>query len=307
MQSSYINKNYQAEDKPAVIQLYKNLMEYHSDIIYWWPGPQNNWNNVYCVFYKDLMIAKGQIETINIIPANHSTNATHLIFFNIKLHSKWEDDNELRNLLYKNILERANLMKEKLPSQFPVKLCAGNFASEAKDNAYLESMGFEHFKSLYWMHCDLDNLVPQSTLIIPSIFVKQWDIETRAEELSYLQAEQKIWPDDPTSIEKLLEYKSKPFWKAVTAFYNDEIIGSIMVWKEIQEDIGTIENVFVKPRWRNHGIASHLITEGLHYLKDCNLSKAQLLVETENESALKLYRSLSFETIKEERRYWIDL
>lgn len=164
MQSSYIIRSYQAEDKPAAIQLYKNLMEHHSDIIYWWPGPENNWENVCCVFYKDLMIAKAQIETINIIPADHSTNASHLIFFNMKLHSKWEDDNDLRKLLYKKILEKAKLKKEKLPSLFPVKLCAGNFASEAKENAYLKSTGFEHFKSLYWMRCKLDNLVPQSTL-----------------------------------------------------------------------------------------------------------------------------------------------
>lgn len=244
------------------------MIENHSDIIYWRPGPESNWKNVYCAFDKDVMIAKGQIEAVNIIPADHSTHASHLLFFNIKLYTNWEDDNELRDLLYKKILETAKLWKEKLPAQFPVKLCAGNFGSEAKENAYLEVKDFKHFKSLYWMRRELD---------------------------------------DPTSLEKLLEYKSNPFWKAVTAFYNGEIVGSIMAWKEKKEDIGIIENVFVKPGWRKLGLASHLITEGLHYLKSCNLSKVQLLVETENKSALKLYRSLGFETIKEERRYWIDL
>ncbi|GEN85984.1 GNAT family N-acetyltransferase [Oceanobacillus sojae] len=307
MQSKYIIRNYQSEDKPAAIQLYKNLIEHHSDIIYWQPGPESNWKNVYCVFYKDLMIAKGQLEAINIVSTDHSANASHLLFFNIKLHSNWEDDNELRNLLYKKVLEGAKLLKKKLPAQFPVKFCVGNFASEAKENAYLESRGFDHFKSLYWMRCKLNNLIPQSALKIPDISVKHWDMGTRVEELAYLQAEQGIWPDEPTNLEKLPAYKSNPFWKAITAFYNGEIIGSIMAWKEKQEDIGTIENVFVKPHWRKYGLASYLISEGLHYLKSCNLSKVQLLVETENESALKLYRSLGFETIKEEKRYWIDL
>lgn len=307
MQADYTVRNYQAKDKEAVVQLYKNLIGHHTNVIYWWPGPEHTWNNVYCVFYEDLMIAKGQIETINVIPTDNSTNASHLIFFNIKVHPKWENDNKVRDILYKRILEKAKLIKEKLPPNFPTKLCAGNFVMEEQDNAYLESRGFEYFKSLYWMHRELDSDLPKSKLKIPKVQVKHWNMNRRIDELKYLQAELEIWPDDPNNLDKLLEYKSNPYWKAITAFYNNEIIGSIMVWKEKDENIGTIENVFVSPTWRNHGLASHLIVEGIHYLKNCNLDEVQLLVETKNQSGLKLYKSLGFEINKEEKRYSINL
>ncbi len=80
-----------------------------------------------------------------------------------------------------------------------------------------------------------------------------------------------------------------------------------MAWKEADENIGTIENVFVKPDWRKRGLASHLIIEGIRYLQKCNLDYIQLLVETKNESALKHYKSIGFEIRKEEKRYWINI
>lgn len=80
-----------------------------------------------------------------------------------------------------------------------------------------------------------------------------------------MQAENEIWSENPTGIEKLREFKSNPYWTSITAFYNTEIIGSVMAWKESDENIGTIENVFVKPDWRNRGLAKHLITS-IHWI-----------------------------------------
>jgi ribosomal protein S18 acetylase RimI-like enzyme len=80
-----------------------------------------------------------------------------------------------------------------------------------------------------------------------------------------------------------------------------------MAWKETDENIGTIENVFVKPNWRKRGFASHLIIDGIRHLQNCNLEYVQLLVETKNESALKLYQSIGFEIKKEEKRFWINI
>ncbi|MBT2214923.1 GNAT family N-acetyltransferase [Virgibacillus dakarensis] len=158
------------------------------------------------------------------------------------------------------------------------------------------------------MNYKVSESVPRIGIKIPGVTIKHWYIDTKEEKSKYLKAESEIWPDDPTGVEKLREYKNNPFWKAITAFYNDKmIIGSILVWKVKNENIGTIEDVFVKPYWRRHGLAKHLITEGIRHLRNCNLEYAQLLVETKNQSALKLYKSLGFEVKKEERRYWVDL
>lgn len=65
---------------------------------------------------------------------------------------------------------------------------------------------------------------------------------------------EKEYQDKSTGLGKLREYKRNPYWTSITAFYNDEIIGSVMAWKETDENIGTIENVFAKPNWRKRGL-----------------------------------------------------
>jgi predicted GNAT family acetyltransferase len=122
------------------------------------------------------------------------------------------------------------------------------------------------------MNFAIDQAVPQSNLKLSCVNIKHWNMNTYEEEIKYLQAENRIWPENPTALGKLRVYKSNPYWKAITIFYNDEIIGSVMAWTEIDENIGTIENVFVKPDWRNRGLAKHLIVKGTLHLKTAILN-----------------------------------
>lgn len=253
------------------------------------------------------MIAKGQVQVINSVSEDYQGEANHLIYLNIKVDPDWENHTEVRDLLYERLFQRAKLLKKKLPPQFPTKLCVGNFATEIIDNSYFETKGYKHFESLYWMNFEIDKDIAPSNVKLTGVNIKDWNMNTYEEEMKYLQAENEIWPENPTGLERLREYKRNPLWKSITAFYNDEIIGSVMAWKEIDEEIGTIENVFVKPNWRKRGLANHLIKEGIRHLQKHNLDSIQLLVETKNESALKLYTSIGFEMRKEERRYWINI
>ncbi|MBB4826002.1 ribosomal protein S18 acetylase RimI-like enzyme [Sporosarcina luteola] len=300
-------RNYQEQDRDSVVKLYKQLIEYKEDVIYWWPGPENNWDNVYCVFNKETLIAKGQVQVINGISADYQGEANHLIYVNIKVDPSWENDHNIREILYDRLLQQAKLLKRSLPPQFPTKLCVGNYATESKDNSYFKSKGFKHFESLYWMNFAIDKELSLTNYKLSGVTIKHWNINTKEEQLKYLQAENEIWPENPTGLGKLQEFKRHPHWTSITAFAKEEIVGSVMAWKETDENKGVIENVFVKPNWRNHGLASHLIKEGIRYLQTCNLDYIQLLTETRNESALKLYKSIGFETMKEEKRYWLDL
>lgn len=141
----------------------------------------------------------------------------------------------------------------------------GNYVTEIKENSYFESKGFKHFESLYWMNIEIDKDLSPTNFKLTSVNIKHWNMNTYEEEIKYLQVENEIWPENPTGLEKLREYKSNPYWTSITAFYNDEIIGSVMAWKESDENIGIIENVFVKPDWRSRGLAKHLITEGIRH------------------------------------------
>ncbi|MDX8046192.1 GNAT family N-acetyltransferase [Gracilibacillus sp. S3-1-1] len=300
-------KSYHEEDWDSVELLYEKLIKHEENVTYWWPGPEDTWDDVHCIFNKGSMIAKGQVQAINLISEDYQGTANHLIYLNIKVDPDWKNRNEIWDILYERLLQRAKLLKNKLPPQFPTKLCVGNYATEVKENSYFESKGFKHFENLYWMNIELNKDLPPTNFKLTNVKIKHWNMNTYEEEIKYLQAENEIWSETPTGIEKLREYKSNPYWTSVTAFYNDEIIGSTMAWKEADENIGTIENVFVKPDWRKCGLASHLIIEGIHHLQNCNLEYIQLLVETKNESALKLYKSIGFEIRKEEKRYWITI
>ncbi len=108
--------------------------------------------------------------------------------------------------------------------------------------------------------------------------------------------------------EQLRKYKSNPNWTSITAFHNNEVVGSVMAWIDIDDNKGIIENVFVKPEWRKQGLAKHLIIQGINHLNSFQYLKIiQLLVETKNESALNLYKNIGFEIEKEEKRYWINI
>lgn len=300
-------RSYHKQDWDSVVFLYKKMIKHQANVIYWWPGPKETWDDVYCIFYKGSMIAKGQVQVINLVSEDYQGDANHLIYLNIKVDPDWENHIEVRDFLYERLLQRAKLLKKKLSPQFPTKLCVGNYATEVKDNSYFESKGYKHFESLYWMNFEIDQYIAPSNLKLTGVNFIDWDMNTYEEEMKYLQTENEIWPDNPTGLERLREYKRNPFWKSITAFYNDEVIGSVMAWKETNEDVGTIENVFVKPDWRKRGLASHLIIEGIRHLQNYDLDYIQLLVETKNESALKLYKSIGFEIKKEEKRYWITI
>jgi len=65
---------------------------------------------------------------------------------------------------------------------------------------------------------------------------------------------------------------------------------------------GYIEVLFVSKDGRRKGVASSLIKEFIKILKQRNIKKIQLSVNTKNIGAIKLYEKLGFEIFKHEMR-----
>ena len=61
------------------------------------------------------------------------------------------------------------------------------------------------------------------------------------------------------------------------------------------------------PDWRGKNIARELITLGLKHLKEHGLEEAHLEVKAQNQKALRLYRELGFEVVRESRFYVLSL
>ncbi|PKR84618.1 hypothetical protein CWO92_12970 [Heyndrickxia camelliae] len=115
------------------------------------------------------------------------------------------------------------------------------------------------------------------------IEIRHWKMN-KEEQNQYLQTEKEIWPDNPLGMERLLEFKGKPNWTAITAFDGKDIVGGIMAWEDLEEPVGVIEDLFVKETYRKLGLGRNLLTSGLTYLQ-----------------------SVGFKEMSEEKRFNIEL
>ncbi|MGV3465359.1 MAG: GNAT family N-acetyltransferase [Heyndrickxia sp.] len=301
-------KKYEPEFFPEVVELYKSLKGKYQDVVYWWPGKEAfTWNYCDCVFLGEKLIGKGQVQPITVMEEGCSPNLNHKIFINIKIHPDFEKDTEVYHKLYESLYKKALQIKNTLPTGFGSLLCVGNFREEEENNAFFLLKGFKSMNCLFGMAGDLSEAVISFENPPQGIEVRQWEMNQEEEQIQYLQAEKEIWPDSPLGFERLLEFKRKPNWTAITAFDGGGIVGSVMAWEDIEEQVGVIEDLFVKESYRKLGLGRYLLTSGLAHLQSVGLKEAQLEVVTDNDKALNLYRSVGFKEISEEKRFFMEL
>jgi ribosomal protein S18 acetylase RimI-like enzyme len=296
-------RNYQKEDLTLLGQLYEAVTA-KENAKFWWIGEEENWCNVYCAFEDGKIIAKGQVEIINIVPPGRSKENKHSIYVNLKAIPERENDVELLERVYEHLFLRAMELKKTLPKEYETMLCVGNDSSETANNNFFIQKSYKHLNSLFCMVGDVEK--PISNLSLREEFTfSRWKMETSEEERDYLRIEAEIWPDTPLGLNRLHGYKKHPLWTSMIIRHEGTIVGGLMAWQE--EDYGVIEDVFVRETWRKNGLAKYLLTQALHYLKSHGLNYANLMVLTTNDSALSLYESVGFYRDNEEVRYYINL
>nr|WP_260987023.1 GNAT family N-acetyltransferase [Paenibacillus terrae] len=296
-------RNFQHADMPLLGDLYQSVTA-KGNVVFWWVGDEDNWNNVYCAFEKGKMVAKGQVSIINVVPPGRSKENRHSIYMNLKTIPERNNDLELLEKVYLYLLARAHQLKETLSEEYGTMLCVGNDSSETANNQFFIQKGYLHLNSLYRMNRNLAEPIPELGLQDGYHFA-YWKMETPSEEQQYLDVEAEIWPDTPLGLNRLSEYKKNHIWTSMVIRQTDIIVGGLMTWQE--EDHGVIEDVFVRESWRNRGVAKYLLTQALRYLRSNHLNNANLMVVTSNKTALSLYESVGFYTELEEVRYFIPL
>ncbi|MBM6616962.1 GNAT family N-acetyltransferase [Bacillus suaedaesalsae] len=303
--STYIVKALTQEERPTLGKFYETVA-LDKKVVFWWIGSEENWENVICAFENGEMIAKGQVQVVNTIPDGHPPSSKHKIYLNLKTLPDRETDVELLNSVYDKLYERALVLKQELSPNYETDFCVGNFGTEVNNNCYfLEEKGFKPQNTLYTMERDLTQPIVNIEFPESELRWNYWSMETAQEEKQYLDAECIIWPDIALGYNRLREYKNHNYWTAITVWGNDDIIASVMAWEK--EGIGVIEDVFVMKQWRKHGIARFLLTTALTYLNEKGLSEAELMVDTANEKALNLYKSVGFEVVEVEKRFYTEL
>lgn len=305
MMRSTVIRNFQQADMPLLGDFYQAVTK-GKKVVFWWIGPEENWENVYCAFENEQMVGKGQVEVIHAVGDGSPHESKHTIYLNLKVLPEKESDYELYKELYEKLYNRALELKQLLSTNYQTILCVGNFGTEERNNQFfVEEKGFKHLNTLYTMNRDLKKRIESINLLQPGLQWDYWKMSRIEEEKEYLEVEAEIWPDAELGINRLREYKNNKFWTSITIRDNGDIIGSAMAWQE--DEMGVIEDVFVRKQWRKQGIAKFLLITALTYLKEKGLKEAKLMVDTENEKALNLYKSVGFEVTDEEKRFFIEL
>lgn len=302
--NNLVIRQFTQSDMAALGELYE-LVSAGGDVLFWWVGEESNWANVFCAFEGEQMVAKGQLQVFNVVPPGRAAGSKHKIFVNLKLRPGREKDTELRDSVYALLLERAHVLKSTLPPEYETILCTGNYAAEESCHAYFaDHLGYLPDSSLYTLHRNLLEPIHAAELAEGLEFADE-PLDTPEQRAAYLELEAEIWPDNPLGMERLLEYQEHPLWTSMAVRDGGQVAGSLMVWQDDQK--GIIEDVFVQNAWRRRGIAKALLSRALLYLKQHGLEQAELVVLTDNDSALALYKSAGFRTGRQEIRYHMVL
>lgn len=298
-------RNFTEDDMPLLKEFYQAVAK-DRKVVFWWIGQKENWVNVFCAFEDGKMVAKGQVDVINHISEGLPKESRHSIYINLKTLPERETDFDLLNQVYEKLYTRALELKKSLSANYQTNLCVGNFSSEVDNNRYFtEVKGFQQLNTLYTMKRDLTQPIEKTDLLGKGLQSDFWSMNSLEDEQIYLAAESEVWPDAALGEKRLQEYKSNQNWTAIPVWENNVLIASTMAWQD--GEIGMIEDVFVKAPWRKQGIARYLLTTALTYLKEKGLTEAELMVDTDNEKALNLYKSVGFEVMEEEKRFFVEL
>lgn len=297
-------RNFTKDDFKKLGELYHAVTS-RNNAVFWWVGEEENWSNVFIAVQGDQLLGKGQVSVISSIAEGSPKDYRHNIYFNLKVLPEKEEEFLVYDVLYERLVDRACQLKEKLPHEYRTMIAVGNQSTEEQNNNYFLSKGFEYWKSLFTMQRNLSELVDQ-TVLSNFFSCHQSDMTSEESVNEYLSVEMEIWPEAPIGKTRLMDLKKNSSWTTFVVRDQGTFVGSVMAWIDEDGD-GVIEDLFVRKPWRKQGIANHLLTQALLYLKNHECKFVELQVETANASALSLYKSVGFIEVAEEVRYCKEL
>jgi ribosomal protein S18 acetylase RimI-like enzyme len=223
----------------------------------------------------------------------------------------WAD--RYRDLLFERVLGRVSDLAAADPGR-SYQLIFQYLPAEAQAIAYIAAKGAVNGESIYRMRRDLARPIPR----VPppaGIDIRPWHMPDEADQLRYVEARNEAFPEEPILLKEWRHFLQSQLWAAgtsIAAFDGEELVGSVTVyWDETEKRhskraAGYTENIFVRPAWRNRGIARSLVRASLLYLRRHGLTEAHLEVRARNAEALRLYRSLRYEVAQETYIYVLD-
>lgn len=271
-----------------------------------------NGDNIFCGFDESgELIAYAPLVPVLI---RDDSPLPHTFWTEIKVHPAVDNPCAVKDQLLERILLRAREVAPEYPGH-PIQLTFQYFPSETASIDYVIAKGAEHTESVFTMRRDLSQEIP-APKSVEDIVIRPWKMESEAEQQMYVDARNQCFPEIPVELSEWQYFMLSPMWAVGTtfaAFDRGQLVGNVAVfWDEADNEksgkrIGYTEYIFVHQNWRGKNIARELINRGLIYLKEHGLDEAHLEVKAQNQNALRLYRDLGYEVIRESCFYVLAL
>ena len=183
--------------------------------------------------------------------------------------------------------------------------------SQTDWSAALESCGYQAARRFNNMLYRLDHVdvtpLPAGLEVRPALPEYMHEIWLAQKEMNagLFENVEEDWLEDKFPAWLAEQQSGGHFWQA--AWDGDQLAGITLARidenenRELSQNRGWTEHVYVRPGWRKRGLASALITRALRVLMDQGMQDAELGVDAENETAAyALYQNLGFKT------YYVD-
>lgn len=301
-------RNHTAEDLP---QLFAFISRYLAAIpdaklvvpeVYTYHPAAENGQNVFSAWDENTLVGFAPAFPAPATEAE-ATNEPHHIWSIVVSDPARDDGNTIREALLARVLDRAHVLAERFPTPRRIRLACDLIVSQKADIDFLLENGFAHYERLYIM--DRDLTAPLLDLPLPQyITVRQWKMETEAEQDAYLNAFNRCFPGNPKDRAALQFFMQSPMWQvgtAISAFDGDgTLVASVLAYGDPDNRIGVTDDVFVLPEWRGRGIAKYLVNAGLAYQSNHGLERARLEVRASNPPAVAVYKATGHTIVNEE-------
>jgi ribosomal protein S18 acetylase RimI-like enzyme len=242
----------------------------------------------------------------------------HILWTEIKTDPDLSSASALKECLFQYVLNRARELIQEDPGH-KTQLTFQYYPSEIPSIQFVLSKGCTYTESIFRMCRErTEGSLPSipGTPLPAGVAIRSWRMETEAEQQAYVQAHNEALPEAAFSLADWQYFLGSPQWSigtTLTAFGGERIVGSVaLYWDEAEnqargQKLGYTENVFVQSAWRGHGIARHLLVQGLVYLYEHGLETACLEVRAQNQAALNIYQQLGYRVVQESRLYVLEL
>ncbi len=211
------------------------------------------------------------------------------------------DNNEhIKDFILRHLIQRANQIRERY-KDFDVRVyhCCFSHDTEAIQY-YKKQKGFKHDEGMYIIRHDLD-IIPQCDVRLQDTTIVEDRLSNEEEITAFIEEHRIIFRAFPYTVQKIIKLKEEHDFKSITIMHENKIIANILLYvtKESDKSIGWVEDMFVSKAWRNKGIGSFILVEGLKYFKSKGVDESRLEVWSANKRAMNLYHKIGYRFYQE--------